>query len=78
MKRVVGNKLVRNEQRKLTATYFNGIAIALMAVGFFGPLINFAQTGASSIGTTLVLVICIMASVVLHLQALRVLRGMEE
>ncbi len=31
------------EKIKLRATYFNGIAIALMAVGVFGPYVALAQ-----------------------------------
>jgi len=39
------NKLVRNEQNKLTATYLNGIAVALFAVGGFAPLASVAVGG---------------------------------
>jgi hypothetical protein len=31
------NKTVRNERRKLTASWFNTIATALMAAGVFAP-----------------------------------------
>ncbi|UHC17350.1 hypothetical protein LRS73_05495 [Methylobacterium currus] len=32
-------KLISNEQAKLTATYVNGIAIAIFAVGCLAPMI---------------------------------------
>ncbi|GJE16047.1 amino acid transporter [Methylobacterium marchantiae] len=39
------SKLVANERSKLTATYVNGLAIALFAVGGLAPM--FARRGAS-------------------------------
>jgi hypothetical protein len=33
--------LVDNERAKLSATYFNGLAIAVMAIGGFAPLVSF-------------------------------------
>jgi hypothetical protein len=32
------NKTVRNERRKLTSSWFNAIATALMAAGVFAPV----------------------------------------
>jgi hypothetical protein len=33
--------LIENERAKLLATYFNGLAIAVMAIGGFAPLVAF-------------------------------------
>jgi hypothetical protein len=76
--KVVQNKAVRNERRKLAATYYNGMAVAVAALGFFGPLINFVQTGSATALTAVVLVVCTLVSGALHWWALRVLGGMEE
>lgn len=73
------NKAVRNERRKLTATYFNGIAIALFAIGGLAPAAGLLQGLTSSRTTTIALiVICIVLSGALHLAARAVLGGIEE
>lgn len=41
---LVSNKLVRNEQRKLTATYMNGLSMAVMGVGCFTPIVAMTLT----------------------------------
>jgi cation transport ATPase len=41
--------LIRNEQAKLTATYLNGIAIALAAVGGIAPWIAAARRQQSAL-----------------------------
>ena len=72
-------KLVDNEQRKLSATYLNGIAIALITVGVLAPLVAML-TGALSnpfIGLSLAAG-CIALSVALHLGARWTLRELEE
>jgi hypothetical protein len=35
---VVSTKIVKNEQRKLAATFFNNIAIGCVLLGLIGPL----------------------------------------
>ncbi len=71
--------LVSNEQAKLTATYINGIAIALAAIGGIAPWIAFllqpSPTGILSV--SLSSVICFSVSLVLHSVALRVLKRMR-
>jgi len=66
--------LIRNEQAKLTATYLNGIAIALAAVGGIAPLVAFAQ--GSTPGSVLLIVspACWCACFGLHFRARRTLR----
>lgn len=72
-------KLVANERAKLTATYLNGLAIALVAVGGFGPafsvrdVANREELGA----TAFTLLFCLLASGVLPLVARTLLRGLR-
>lgn len=71
--------LIRNERLKLSATYLNGIAIALMAVGGFAPSIS-VVTGASAAQAGLaaaLLGVCTSLSVALHLSASRLLKGLR-
>lgn len=72
------NTLVRNEQRKLTATYINGIALALIGVGVFAQVVAFAQNLTLSLAAMLVMICCGVVSVTLHWVARRVLGGLEE
>lgn len=71
--------LIQNERTKLTATYLNGIAIAVFAVGSFAPTV--AALGAytaSPLTTRIVVTICLLASGALHLLARGVLRGLRD
>jgi hypothetical protein len=75
------NKLVRNEQNKLTATYLNGIAVALFAVGGFAPLANFVAGSLSNGFLVLSLLFfagCVALSGALHYFARSILRRLEE
>ncbi len=71
--------LVRNERLKLAAAYLNGIAIALLAIGGFAPLIAFVTGGAATTGQTAfaLLTVCAMASVTLHYAASFLLKGLR-
>jgi sensor histidine kinase regulating citrate/malate metabolism len=72
-------KLVRNERTKLTATYFNGVAIAVFAVGALAPMINAANMQASLwpvVASSVV--ICLLGSAILHFVARRILKGLED
>jgi len=55
-------KLVRNEQRKLSATYFNGAALAVLGVGAFTPVVTAAQSATHSLASFIVVICCIPAS----------------
>ena len=71
--------LVRNERTKLTATYFNGVAIAIFAVGALAPSINAAGSQAPwwpVVAPTIV--VCILISAILHFTARRILNGLED
>ncbi|MGA0533486.1 amino acid transporter [Hansschlegelia sp. KR7-227] len=71
--------LSHNERLKLTATYVNGLAIAVAAVGGFAPI--FSMLAAQTAPTWLLIVfvaVCFPFSIVLHLVARRALRGLRE
>jgi hypothetical protein len=76
------NKTVRNERRKLTASWFNAIATALMAAGVFAPAASqIYGFGSSRLDQTLVLIssaVCLAVSLVLHLAGRQLLGGLEE
>lgn len=75
--------LVRNERAKLTATYVNGLGIALFAVGGLAPLFSrlFAPADpAAQLPLWIVLavsVVCFLVSVALHLTGRWVLRDLQ-
>lgn len=71
--------LIRNERLKLSATYLNGIAITMFAIGTFGPVVAnlTGATTAFSVAAALMSLICAMASVVLHYVASRLLGGLR-
>jgi hypothetical protein len=70
--------LVHNERTKLTATYLNGLAIALFAVGGLAPVFSHSFGTESRPLWTLVAaaVICLVVSAALHLWARRILKGL--
>jgi hypothetical protein len=76
------NKTVRNERRKLTASWFNAIATALLAAGLFAPAASQIYSfGSDRVDQTLVLVssaVCLAVSVALHLVGRQLLGGLEE
>jgi hypothetical protein len=76
------NKTVRNERRKLTASWFNTIATALLAAGLFAPAASqIYGFGWNRVDQTLVLVssaVCLAVSVGLHLMGRQLLGGLEE
>ena len=71
--------LIHNERTKLTATYLNGVAIALFAVGSLAPIFSYAFSPSSAQPLWLVAsaaAICLGASVALHWAARRILKGL--
>jgi hypothetical protein len=76
------NKTVRNERRKLTASWFNAIATALLAAGLFAPAASqIYGFGSNSADKTLVVIsstICVAVSLTLHLIGRQLLGGLEE
>ena len=65
---------IRNEQAKLTATYLNGLATALAAVGGLSPVIAFAQGAMSSMVPSIIGPTCWVASMGANLWARRMRR----
>jgi hypothetical protein len=76
------NKTVRNERRKLTASWLNAIATALVAAGVFAPVASqIYGFGSNRADQTLVLAsssVCLAVSLILHLVGRQVLGGLEE
>lgn len=71
-------KLVANESAKLTATYLNGIGVAVLAVGGLAPLFTSRPANAPvSAATVIVTLICVAVSGVLHLLARTVLGSLR-
>jgi hypothetical protein len=74
--------LVRNEKAKLTATYVNGLGIAIFAVRSLAPLFNTLSSatapGLPYWALAIVSGLCFAGSVALHLFARRILEGLEE
>ena len=67
--------LIHNEQIMLTATYLNGLASAVLAIGGFAPLVSYAYgaDGQSPGAVAAISLICLLASVALHLADRRIL-----
>ena len=71
----------RDEQIKLTATFLNGVAIAMGAVGGIAPLaaVTYGVPGSATFPATAVVGLGWLAgAVVLHLIARRSLRRLKE
>ena len=74
----MANKLVRNEQRKLTASYMNGLAMAFFGVGGFAPMVAMTLSGLLAPTIHFRVVGCMFASLGLHLLARQTLDPLEE
>ncbi|WP_420962154.1 amino acid transporter [Brucella sp. IR073] len=70
--------LIHNERIKLLATYFNGIGIAVFAVGGFAPVISslYSPNGPTPV-LIFISLVCILVSFALHYAASNVLRRLE-
>jgi len=70
--------LIKNERLKLTATYLNGIAIAVFAVGGLAPVFTGVYGPGGLTPLHLILsAICFLASLGIHLMARAFLKGLE-
>ena len=72
------NKLVRNERRKLTATFINGVAVAMLAIGGLTQVVAFAQSLTLSVVALIIALSCIGGSIGLHWLGRFLLEGLEE
>lgn len=69
---------IHNERTKLTATWLNGISIAMYAVGGLAPLSSsIYNTGGPGILVAIGTLICFSAATALHLLARRTLKGLK-
>jgi hypothetical protein len=66
-------KTARNEARKLSATFINGIALSVLSFGAIGPAITWNGAGALS-----VFALSLVASILLHMLARLVVRRVED
>ena len=74
------NKAARNERVKITANWFNGAAIAAVAVGGFAPATSYILSASPYPVLMLNAVFAgwLLISIGLHLGARLILRGIEE
>lgn len=69
---------IHNERTKLTATWLNGISIAMYAVGGLTPMFSsIYNSGGPGILVAIGTVICFFAATALHLLARRTLKGLK-
>lgn len=63
--------LIHNERIKLTATFLNGVAIAVIAVGGLAPMFTAfgVAEGRSPLVVSLQVLICLLTGLILHLSA---------
>lgn len=70
--------LIHNERVKLTATYLNGMAIAIVAVGGFAPLASFASGNPIKPSTLVIMGVgCLAVSGALHIGARKFLGRLQ-
>lgn len=70
--------LIRNEQTKLTATFLNGLAIAIFAVGGLAPIFSNLYNPDGIPGLVyLVSSVCFLTAAGIHWVARQVLRGLK-
>lgn len=70
--------MIHNEQTKLSATLVNGLALIVLGVGGFGPLITALYGSAGVTGLHLVVgVVCFAVAVGLHVLGRLILRGLR-
>lgn len=74
-------KLIANERAKLTATFLNGIAIALIAVGALAPSFGPKTPAMPGDGALVVLalsrLVCLLGAVTLHVMARYILGSLR-
>lgn len=73
------SKLTRNERTKLTATFVNGLAVAVFAVGGLTQAVKVTDPAAQvGLASLIVSVSCFLGSFALHMIARWILRRLEE
>lgn len=72
--------LIHNERIKLLATYLNGLAIAVFAVGALAPIFSSlygSSSGGQSRTVIAIAMICVVLSAALHFIASLILRRLQ-
>ena len=76
------NKLVRNERRKLRATWYNNASIAVLVAGFLSPfwtiIYGTAATPVDDLSRTSGFLVCVAVGVLLRFAGRWALGGLEE
>jgi Na+/melibiose symporter-like transporter len=74
--------LVHNERTKLTATWFNGLATALIAAGFFAPLAalfyGLTELRIGARGIVVMGTVCLAGAAFLHWTGRALLKRLRE
>jgi hypothetical protein len=68
--------LVHNEKIKLTATWLNGLSIAIFAVGGFAPLLSGIYQSGPTVFVAFVSAVCLFVAGVLHVIGRRILEDL--
>jgi hypothetical protein len=74
-------KTARNEQKKLRATFCNGLAIAIVMAAIYVPLLGFYLGGPKSFDATIALPVEGVAGIIalfFHLAGVRALADLED
>lgn len=75
-------KTVHNERLKVSATFLNGIAIAILAIGGLSPAVQAVRTVALPAEewtrTILIAVVCLFTAGIRHFAARAMLGGLKE
>jgi len=74
----MSNKVVRNERRKISPAFANGLAVSLFTVGGLAQTASMVQSLSATPQLTAFATICILAAFALHWIARAILGGMEE
>jgi len=76
------NKTIRNERRKLLATWYNNFSIAVLVAGFLTPfwtiIYGTSQNTPDDATRTLGFIVCVSLGAILRYLARRTLGSLEE
>ena len=72
--------MLANEKLKLRATFLNGVAIAIFAIGALAPLVSYVTSGTavSEVALLLLIVVSSASSGFTHFQAQRTLEELND
>ena len=72
------NKLIRNEQRKLKASFYNGVAVAAVGIGGLSQAAGMVQSAYVVPAIPFFVVICLSSAYLLHMVGRAALTELEE